>query len=102
MEPNTGAAPALTAIVLAPLVGWAAMGVCWLVVSTDNRGGVDYGVMLIGAAVAAVLTAVRRDRALMVKPSTVAWSLVAFFITFAVSFAVVYPLWLASGFDAID
>jgi hypothetical protein len=73
------------------------MGMCWLVVSTDNRGGIDFGVMLIGASVAAALTAFRSWRLHPGGPTVIGWSLLAFFITFAVSFAVVFPLWLAGG-----
>ena len=88
--------PALVAIVLAPIAGWASMAACWAVVETEGRGGMDFGVLLIGSAIATLLTALVVRFSRLQPVVAVAFTLATLAITFTVSFLVVWFFY--SGF----
>jgi len=94
--------PALVAIVLAPITGWISMVACWAIVETEGRGGMDFGVLLIGSAIATLLTAlvVRFSR---VEPAVaIAFTLATLVITFAVSFIIVWFFYSGFGVGFTD
>lgn len=66
------------------------MGFCWALVSTDWSGGMDIGVLAVGAGVAAGLAAVYGNRAGATCATTIVWSAASFLLTFAVGLAVVW------------
>jgi hypothetical protein len=90
--------PALVAIVLAPIAGWVSMVACWAIVDTEGRGGIDIGVVLIGTAIATLLTALVVRYSRLQPALAVAFTLATLAITFAVSFLVVW--FFFTGFGA--
>jgi hypothetical protein len=83
-------AAALIAVVAAPIAGFLSMAMIWALVTSDGRGGIDYGVLLAGASVAAVVVAAYARWQTIGLRAAVPWLLAAFLTTFLLAFGVVW------------
>jgi hypothetical protein len=81
-----------------PLAGFAAMAIMWSAVQSDLSGGLDFGVLLLGASLSAGITfGYCRYRQVDGRTSA-RWSVSSFAFTFAVSLiaVLVFAVWLDS------
>ncbi|MDX6582138.1 MAG: hypothetical protein QOI10_1322 [Solirubrobacterales bacterium] len=96
---------ALVAVMAAPAAGFLAMGVAWKIVTSDGRGGMDVGVMLIGAAVAALFVGFYARWQSFRLRSSLPWLVGAFLLTFGLAFGVVWLFYagpFSFDFSAMD
>lgn len=92
-------------LTFAPLVGWVTMAGTWAVVDSEWTGGVDLGVMALGAGTAALAFGCYAAIARLPLPVAIRWSLASFGLTFAIALGTVLLLLLglyALSFPAID
>ena len=81
------------------------MALAWEIVRSDGRGGMDIGVMLIGAAVAAAFVGAYARWQAVGPLSAIVWTVTAFALTFGLVFAVVWLFYagpLSFDFSAMD
>ena len=102
---ETQVALPLVALLVAPTIGFLAMTLAWLVVTSDWRGQMDIGVMLIGASVAATSVGVFSWQHEISLRSAAPWLAGAFLLTFAIAFGVVWLFYagpFSFDFSAMD
>jgi hypothetical protein len=90
----------LVVVFVAPVVGWAAMGLCWLFAGTYGKGGPDIGVAAVGATAAGifVLAYARRNKASRLALGI--WPVTAFALIFTVTSWVL--VLMSAGFSGVD
>ncbi len=81
---------AIVAVLAAPVVGFMTMALIWVAVSSDGRGGMDVGVMLAGASVAAVFVGAFARWEAVRTQLVIPWLALASALTFAIAFGLVW------------
>jgi hypothetical protein len=66
------------------------MALIWAAVSSDGRGGMDVGVMLVGATAAAAFVGCFARWGPVRTQSVAPWLTVSFVLTFGIAFSVVW------------
>lgn len=81
---------ALVAAVAGPVIGFLTMALIWATVSSDGRGGMDWGVILLGGAVAATFVGCFAQWKPVRPQSVVPWLIAAFLVTVVIASGVVW------------